>query len=202
MVNRPVLLTDLGNVLVSVDRNRALEILEQQLQVSRTKLSPYFEDAHPLHRKLEVGAIDPPDFLRQMSADLELREPIELHEVRTIYGASFSRMEETIQVIDAFRPEIRVIILSNTNAIDIPYIEEQFGLISWADDALLSYQVGLRKPNPEIFKYAQSEYQLDPESTLFIDDKSENITAAREVGLRAEIYQTAEQVRELLKNFL
>lgn len=199
MNSRPVLLSDLGNVLIKVNRDHALELLERRLEVQREQLLPFFEDVHPLHRQLEVGAVHPSEFLRKMAEGIGKSDPIELDEIRTIYGTSFSRMEKTIQAIDGFRPGIRVIVLSNTNAIDIPYIEEQFGLISWADDAILSYQVGMRKPNPEIFKYAIDTYDLAPERMLFIDDKSENINAARQVGLRAEIYQSAAQLRELLK---
>ncbi|MCF7804298.1 MAG: HAD-IA family hydrolase [Candidatus Marinimicrobia bacterium] len=173
--------------------------MEDILQTPREQLLPFFEDIHPLHRELETGEIEPDVFLRRMSEELGRSETIELNQVRGIYGTSFSRMEETIQTIDEFRPEIRVIMLSNTNAIDIPYIEEQFGLVSWADDAILSYQVGMRKPDLEIYDYAIDEYELDTEQTVFIDDKSENIDTARKAGLRAEIYQSAAQVRELLK---
>lgn len=186
---------------MAVDREPALKQLESRLNVSRELLLPYFND-HPLHHKLERGDIDPAAFLSQVMEHLDGAADLSVAELREIHGASFARMEQTIRTIEAFRPNLQVILLSNTNAIDIPFIEDQFGLISWADDAILSYQVGMRKPDTEIYKYALEHYHLDPEKTLFIDDKSENTEAAQAAGIPAARYQSATQVQELLKQLI
>jgi putative hydrolase of the HAD superfamily len=54
---------------------------------------------------------------------------------------------------------------------------------------LLSHEIGLRKPNPEIFSYVCSLNNLVPKDTLFIDDSPQHIEGASSIGLQT-IYLT------------
>lgn len=45
-----------------------------------------------------------------------------------------------------------------------------------------SCEVGLAKPDPKIFQYAQASLAIDPHTILFIDDKEANITAAKKLA--------------------
>lgn len=193
----PTLLSDIGHVLVRVDRERPLRALSEYLGIPGEKLAPYF-DSHPLHYRLESGEITPPEFLQQISEQVDSRGSLSLDELSNILGKSFSLNSPLMESIDQFRPPLQVILLSNTNAIDIPYIEKQFGLLSWADEHVLSYEVHLRKPDHRIYVHALREYGLDPDRTLFIDDQQLNIDAARDSGLRAEVYHSPDQVTGLL----
>ena len=47
----------------------------------------------------------------------------------------------------------------------------------------LSYEVGMRKPDAEIFELVLSENNLDPNETLFIDDSIQHIEAAKKLGI-------------------
>ena len=47
----------------------------------------------------------------------------------------------------------------------------------------LSYEIGLRKPDAQIFEYVLQDAGLDPSKTLFIDDTIQHIQSAKEVGL-------------------
>jgi glucose-1-phosphatase len=48
-----------------------------------------------------------------------------------------------------------------------------------------SCDLGMRKPNPDIFTYVCRENGLNPASTLFIDDSEQHIHGAKEAGLNA-----------------
>jgi putative hydrolase of the HAD superfamily len=47
-----------------------------------------------------------------------------------------------------------------------------------------SYELGMRKPDPEIFNYLIDVLELSPKRTLFIDDKKENTDAAAKLGIQ------------------
>ena len=70
------------------------------------------------------------------------------------------------------------------------------------DAVVISGEVGMRKPEPAIFRLAAELLELDPGECLFIDDIEENIRAAEAVGLvgvhHRNAEQTAARVRELL----
>ena len=47
-----------------------------------------------------------------------------------------------------------------------------------------SHEIGLRKPNADIFQYVLSDTGIDPDETMFIDDFIENIETARQLGFQ------------------
>ncbi|HKJ67701.1 MAG TPA: HAD family phosphatase [bacterium] len=194
---RSVLLSDIGNVLLHVDREKSLRPLSEKLSCAPEKLVPYLIE-HPVHRDLELGTISGQEFINRMLEALDSEANLSVAELTSIMGESFSLNQELIDGIEGYRSGVEVILLSNTNAIDIPAIEDRFGLISWADAAVLSYTIQRRKPSPAIYRYVIDDHHLIPEQTLFIDDLPENIRAAREFGIRAEVYESPEQVRALL----
>ncbi len=76
----------------------------------------------------------------------------------------------------------RTFLLSNTNDIHIEtfnvYLEKNFGIPDLSgcfEKMYLSYKVGMRKPDAEIFELVLSENNLYPNETLFIDDSIENV---------------------------
>jgi putative hydrolase of the HAD superfamily len=64
-----------------------------------------------------------------------------------------------------------------------------------------SGDIGLVKPDPEIYKHVLSELGVEPEGTLFVDDREENVRSAGELGIRVHHYRAPEaltaQLREL-----
>ena len=53
------------------------------------------------------------------------------------------------------------------------------------DKQYLSHEIGLRKPDPKIFKLIIEENKIIPNETLFIDDSIQHINGAKKVGLQA-----------------
>jgi glucose-1-phosphatase len=76
----------------------------------------------------------------------------------------------------------RLIIFSNTNAIHCPWIFETYPELALFPEAVLSYQTGFVKPDPEIYHHAIRAHRLVPEQTLYIDDLPQNIATGRELG--------------------
>lgn len=60
------------------------------------------------------------------------------------------------------------------------------------DEVVLSHQVGLAKPDPEIYRLTCSRLESDPKKTLHIDDLLENIEGAREAQLMGWHYKAEE----------
>jgi len=56
-------------------------------------------------------------------------------------------------------------------------------LFQWFDGGLASFEVGLTKDNPEFFAKLITQYQLDPNQTVFIDDTHSNLEPALSQGL-------------------
>jgi putative hydrolase of the HAD superfamily len=88
------------------------------------------------------------------------------------------------------KSKYKLYLLSNTNAIHWKCYDQYFqdhydypSLSTFFTKAWYSYLMGVRKPDPEIFKMVLAEGQLDPLETAFIDDVKENTVAAATVGI-------------------
>jgi putative hydrolase of the HAD superfamily len=86
-------------------------------------------------------------------------------------------------------------ILSNMGDNVCVSVEREFAWIHRFDVLVWSYQLGLAKPAPAIYRHALAQLAVQPEEALFIDDKLANIEAARALGMQAIEYSTVEQLR-------
>jgi putative hydrolase of the HAD superfamily len=70
------------------------------------------------------------------------------------------------------------------------------GFLGHFDQVTFSYELGVIKPQPEIYQYAVRELGIAPSDALFLDDRPENVEGAREAGLSAELFVSWEQFLE------
>ncbi len=98
---------------------------------------------------------------------------------------------------------LRTAILSNMGDSVLEHILSQHDWIQRFDVLVWSYQLGIAKPDAEIYRHTLERLGTQPEETLFIDDKRENVEAARALGIRSIEYSSVEQLRaELIANGL
>src|SRR5262249_53572306 len=55
--------------------------------------------------------------------------------------------------------------------------------IEWFDEIVDSSEVGLRKPDPAIYRLTAQRLDTTPEACLFLDDHPVNVAAAESVGM-------------------
>src|ERR1019366_3710943 len=87
-------------------------------------------------------------------------------------------------------------ILSNMGDSVLANIEREFDYLSSFDVRVWSYQHNMAKPDPAIYRHLLKELGTRPEETLFIDDKLENIEAARALGMQAIQFTNIDRLRE------
>ena len=88
--------------------------------------------------------------------------------------------------------------LSNWSAEKFPIALHRFEFLSWFDGMVVSGHVGMKKPDPKIFRHLLDRFRLSARRTLFIDDSPDNGAAAAELGFVAVHYQSPAQLRESL----
>ncbi|WP_343486071.1 HAD family phosphatase [Allomuricauda sp. d1] len=97
----------------------------------------------------------------------------------------------------------RLFLLSNTNEIHIQHEKEKMGehfmrFKNCFEQFYLSYEMGMRKPDAEIFEFVLQQNGLSVNETLFIDDTLENIESASTLGIRTWHLQVgSEDITEL-----
>lgn len=61
----------------------------------------------------------------------------------------------------------------------------QMGVLYFFDSVTVSSEVGVRKPDPRIFRLAMGLAGVDPSMAWFVDDQAAHVKAAQQLGMRA-----------------
>lgn len=99
-------------------------------------------------------------------------------------------VDEDVRALLAKAQE-RVPVVLVTNAMDT--LEEHLarvGLTHFADAVVSSARVGVAKPDQRIYQIAAEVAGAAPERCLFVDDRLENVEAARSLGMTGVLYRT------------
>ena len=98
----------------------------------------------------------------------------------------------------------RLFVLSNMSKEYIEFLRKM-DVFKYFDGEIISCETALIKPEKEIYSLLLERYNLEPEQTMFIDDRKENTDAAAELGIvpfhfdRNNPEKRCEQLRYLLK---
>lgn len=90
---------------------------------------------------------------------------------------------------------LRTAILSNMGDSVLASISAAFPWIADFDVTVWSYQLRMAKPAPAIYTHTLVQLGVEAPETLFIDDKLENVQAARALGMKALQFSTVAQLR-------
>lgn len=90
--------------------------------------------------------------------------------------------------------------LTNWSAESFPVARERYDFLNWFEGIVVSGEICMIKPDPEIFEHLSDRFNLKPQATVFIDDVEANVEAARAAGYRAIRFENPEQLRSDLKS--
>lgn len=100
------------------------------------------------------------------------------------------------ELLDALRGRYRLAVLSNSNELHWERNRNELRIIQLFEFAISSHEVGMCKPDPEIFKVAIERANVtSPDAIVFFDDLEANVAAARAAGLRAYQVRGVEELR-------
>jgi len=93
-------------------------------------------------------------------------------------------------------------VLSNWSAETYEGMEERYPFLKDFDGKIISGRDFLIKPDPAIYELAISRFDLIPEETLFIDDRLENIEAAKNLNFQTIHLTDPTSIQDLVKPYI
>ncbi len=93
-------------------------------------------------------------------------------------------------------------VLSNWSAETFAGMTEDYPFLKLFDGLLISGQDKLIKPDLAIYELAKNRFNLNPEETVFIDDKRENIEAALRLNFKTIHLIDPKNIEKEIKKFL
>jgi len=131
---------------------------------------------------IECGMGEPAAWTEGAHRELERRAGCALPRLHEEWRKAQAPIDANIAVVRALRPAYRCSVLSNADLSLRGRLEQELGLHGLFDDIVVSAEVGMAKPKPEVFRLAAERLQLPPEACVFVDDWDTNVEAARGVG--------------------
>lgn len=182
---------DVGGVLIKQNAVMA-EDLTHELDLDQATLKHIFANQIALFGS---GKIDESEFWQQLTKEYGVR-PVDVSE--NLLGRAFAKnLEAHVKIMQLVKElaasGFRLVVLSNTIEAHAKELKAA-GVYDDFDRLFLSHEVGLRKPDPEIYKYVLNSLNVIPEATLFIDDDTKNVEAAKALGMNGIVFTNEDQV--------
>lgn len=191
---------DLGGVLLRTENPQPRQDLAKRYGLTRNDLEKLVfgsEDSV----QAEVGAVAPRAVWNHVQKTLRIADD-DLPTFQDAFWAGDRLDEDLLVFVNSLRGRYRTVLLSNAWSDMRKNIARRFGKLDAFEMQIFSAEVGLRKPVPEIFQMVLDLLGADPEEAVFVDDFSENVQAARKLGLHTIHFKNAQQTRLDLENLL
>ncbi|MBM4152904.1 MAG: HAD-IA family hydrolase [Kiritimatiellaceae bacterium] len=173
---------DIGNVLVNFDFN---EFLQRVATDSNQPVKPLTLRDLEMHHAVEKGHISDQEFVDYINQTEGLNWTLD--ELIGVWRKMFTLNETGYGLLrKAIQSGVPVYTLSNIAEHHIQAIVRNFpGLFDGVTRMFLSYQIGSRKPEAEIYSHLLNALRVDGSYSLFLDDLADNVSAARAAGIAA-----------------
>lgn len=122
-----------------------------------------------------------------------------------IWGDIFSDISGMEEVLSKIKPEIKKMILSNTNPVHWEYVSRLKAIRHFFgknEQLVLSFHIGASKPDKKIFLAGIKQSGCQSEEIVYIDDIPEYVEAFKVLGVHGVVYNCQANPPEALKTEL
>lgn len=176
---------DFGGIIVDLNKQAAVHAFEALGFNAGDYIDNYVQSG--VFAAMEVGKMSTEEFCSFVCK--ETGQMLDCEDIRRAWNGMLVQIPvRRLQMIRSLRSQYRTYVLSNTNEMHWSYGAHELlassglKLEDCFDRFFLSYELGLAKPDVEIFRKVMSMADLSPEETFFIDDSVENCRVAESVG--------------------
>ena len=191
---------DLGGVLVDWNPAYVFDTLFDEQE----KKQYFFQNVCTLDWNENQDAGYP---IQKATEELVAKHPEWKEHIEAYYGRWTEMLGGPIEgTVELFRQtteskNFKQYALTNWSSELFPIALERYEFLHWFDGRVVSGEEKMRKPFPEFYHLILNRYNLDPETTLFIDDNLRNIKAAEALGIQCIHFRTPEQLLKDLEQF-
>lgn len=198
---------DFGGVLFNIDYKLTERALSELIQ------RPFsFNGVPGLSRTLnqyETGKINTETFIWKIQKFCS--DEVQGRDVMTAWNGMLLSIPKTrLEFLIKLRETYKVYLLSNINEMHAAfadrYIKKNYGMDQWQtqcfDKVYYSHLIHNRKPNKSVYNYVIEDAKIIPSESIFIDDLSANVNAAKLAGLYSILHNPADEIIDSLDSYL
>lgn len=191
---------DLGNVVINTDYNKIINNFtnkeeEKEFILNDVIKSPYYELG-------DTGFIEIEDQIDLINDYTNNKYPELVKDFLLNYIKYKTWNGDILDILKKLKENgYKLYVLSNIS--DYVYKNFKEILESLFDGIVVSYEIHKVKPNEAIYKYLLNKYNLNPEDSLFIDDREVNIKTANILGIKGRqvLPDNIDDIKQVLKEY-
>jgi putative hydrolase of the HAD superfamily len=154
---------------------------------------------HADWRMFDRGTLTEPELTQRLQRRLGPTQP-KVDAILDAVRNSLVEKPETLELMRTLQERgTPLYCLSNMPASIYTHLRRRHSFWDVFNGIVISGEVQMMKPEPEVFRHLLEKYNLRPQETVFIDDLLANIQAAEQVGLRTILFKDAAQCRRELE---
>ena len=194
---------DLGNVILPFEhRQIAVKLHEKSTKKEAFTPEQLFDVMFDLQNGLinpyEEGLMSSAEFLSNLKRQFRL--DIDMNAFSNIWNPIFRDDPEVNKVIFYLKEKrYPLFLLSNTNELHFSYIMENYPIVHWFDEWLLSFEVGAKKPKQRIYDAIFEKMDVKPNEVFYVDDISKYVETAQQLGLNGVVFRSAAQLWDFIQ---
>ncbi|MFM7977206.1 MAG: HAD family hydrolase [Pirellula sp.] len=192
---------DLGNVLLYFDHGIAARSMAKLIGVEPEEIKRLVFDSE-FQLAYERGDLTSQEFTAILSEKFKKEIPID--ELMVAAADIFVPNMHMLPVLEKIRSlKIPMGLLSNTCDAHWSWILKMGypQLKDWFDPLVLSFEVKMMKPEPEIYHLCAELAEIHPEAIFFTDDRHENVQGAIDAGWNAAVFTSADRLMDTVNTW-
>ncbi|MFH0948979.1 MAG: HAD family phosphatase [Candidatus Aenigmatarchaeota archaeon] len=185
---------DMGGVVLDYSMNMAYKYLSGMLETDIRKLKYTISCIEPEFMK---GKINKYEFWKSVSRKLGIKYNRKLASTLWLrnYAVKSRMRKDVINIaIRLKRNGYRTVMISNTIKDHVAYNKKR-RRYRFFNPVILSCDVGMVKPDKNIYLLAAKRLKLKPRECVFIDDAKINVIGARKAGMKAIHFRNPRQLK-------
>ncbi len=182
---------DFGGVIATANRALMVDFLKNTFSIDEQELRQALHDMHTYSSENRSER----QFWQSYAKTKGVKLPADWEEqFEAVITQAIHPIPATISIVKELKRQgYQVALLSDVTEHQARIIR-RMGYYDLFQPALLSYEIGVEKPNPEAFQILIKTLHLPATDILFIDDKIENVDAAKQQGIDAIQFISPEQL--------
>lgn len=185
---------DMGGVILRTNGEESRQALAREFGVSVADLNDLVFNS-PSAEKATIGLIPEDEHWKTVATTLGIPES-RIQELQDRFWAGDAVDKRLIEYIRTLNKKYKTGLLSNAWSGARQSLNQRNACDLVFQYSMFSYEVRLKKPNPEIYKRILSFMDVKPEETIFIDDMKENIEGANSIGIHGIRFYSTDQAIE------
>ena len=179
-------LFDLGKVLIHFDFEPAFKRLAKHCKKEPVDIRNFFASSG-LEVLYDGGKISSRKFYLEVKRGLGFS--LSYAQFQRLWNSVFTPVPGMARLVHRVSRHKRLVLVSNTNEMHFSYVKKRYPVLKKFHTHVLSYQEKIRKPDERIYRKALKACGAKAREVLYIDDREDLTSAAKELGFHVYTFK-------------